>query len=167
MDGQKKWGITTQFNAVRDVHRVFNWAVQQQLLAKSPIQGMPRPQAQVAAKLMLPTRNTGLCAGGRQRRSSWCSSPFGKRELAPAKFEIFAGIKFAMTVGFSRSTRPRQKPINRGSFICRVVMQRIMQILRRNSKSPHVFVNCHGEPWTNERNPPSDATPVQKTGAAE
>jgi integrase len=44
IDSNKSWRPTTQFNAVRDAQRVFNWAVEQKLLPQNPIKGMKRPR---------------------------------------------------------------------------------------------------------------------------
>jgi integrase len=43
VDGQA-WNETSQYNAMRSVFRVFNWAVDEGLIEKNPFKGMKRPR---------------------------------------------------------------------------------------------------------------------------
>jgi integrase len=146
MDG-KSWGPTSQFNAVRTAQRVFNWAVEQKLLSQNPIKGMKRPR---------PASRDSYVSDEEFRALRRAASPpfrlflFALRQTGARPSEV-RELTWDQThddrwVLFKHKTADKtRKP---RVIHLTPVMCRLMQFLRRRSKSKYVFVNCHGRKWT-------------------
>jgi len=144
---KKKWGATSQYNAVRAAQRVFNWAVKQKLIAQNPTKGMERPRPKSRTSyvtkeefrllrraavpqfrlLLFALRQTGA-RPSEVRRLTWDQVREDRWVLAEHK-----------TVG--KTGKPRV-------IYLTPPMRRLMRILRRHTTNKHVFVNCHRRPWT-------------------
>jgi|LSQX01.2.fsa_nt_gb integrase len=143
----KPWNPTTQYNAVRGALRVFNWAVKQGLIEKSPLKGMERPRPK--------SRECYLTDAEFRLLRRAASRPFklflialrltGARPSEVRRLTWEQVRDDCWILGEHKTSGKVDKP--------RVVylphrMRVITAVLRRESTSKYVFVNCRGGQWT-------------------
>jgi integrase len=141
------WAGAQEYNARRYAFRYFSWAVREGLLRANPLSGMPRPRPLPRRRalgegeyltliratdsdlrpLLFALRQTG-------------ARPQELRELTwPQVRDDHLRLDDHKTVG--RTRKPR-------IIHLAPVVQRFLAVLRRRSRSDHVFLNGRGEPWT-------------------
>jgi integrase len=129
------------------LRRVFNWASEEGLIARNPIQGMkcPRPKSRNRALTDAEYRELLGAAHGPFRILLWSLRQTGARpaELRRLTWDQVHGTHLVLTV--HKTSQKTQKP--------RIIhltpaMQRLLVHLRSRSQSDHVYVNTRGKPWT-------------------
>jgi integrase len=144
----KAWGPTTQFNAVRDAQRVFNWAVKQKILDVSPLKGMERPR---------PKNREGFLKDEDFQTLLRAAAPpfklflFALRHTGARPAEV-RNLTWEQVHDDDRWVLKEHKTVGKTGkprVICLTPpMTKLMRALRKRSKSNHVFVNCRGGKWT-------------------
>jgi integrase len=142
-----KWGQTTERNARRSINRAFTWSVEQGLLTNNPLQGMKCPPAATRQRAMTEVEFRSMLRGS-------------KRDFKVLLFSLrMTGCrpKEARTLRWEQVFEDRwhleQHKTAHSTHKPRVIyltpaMRKLMAVLRRQSKSPYVFVNRRGEMWT-------------------
>jgi integrase len=141
------WAGAQEYNARRYAFRFFNWAATERMLATNPLAGMPRPKPLPRQRALGEDEYLALIRATDSdlrpllfalRRTG--ARPQELRELAwPQVRADHLRLDDHKTVGKVR--RPRVIHLA-------PVMQRFFAVLRRRSRSTHVFLNSRGEPWT-------------------
>lgn len=144
---ENKWTATTERNARRSVHRAFSWACEEGILSRNPLHGMKCPRARSRGRFM---------SEDEYRTALRNSKPDFKRLLFSLK-ETGCRPKEARELRWDQVREDRwvldehktvekvQKP--RVIYLT-APMRKLMDVLRRNSTSPHVFLNARKKPWT-------------------
>jgi len=144
---RKAWGPTSQFNAVRSVQRVFNWAVKEKRIQQNPVKGMERPRPK---SRMTYASDDEFQALRRAAVPAFRLFLFALRQTGARPSEV-RGLTWDQ-VHDDRWILPEHKTVGKTGkprvIHLTPVMQRLMRLLRRKSVSRYVFVNCHGEKWT-------------------
>ena len=147
IDGQDNWiSGHTRYNALGTVKRVFAWAVEQQLIGKSPVAGMKLPHRQ-------PRQDYMEEATYRRLRRAACRPLkyllFALRETGARPSELY-NLTWD-EVQQDRFVLHEHKTANKTGrarlIILSLLMQRLVASLREQASSEYVFVNTQGRPW--------------------
>jgi integrase len=144
---KKSWNETTQYNALRTVFRVFNWAKTQGLLWDNPLRGMERPRPKARPRCLTDEEYRRLLGGahGQFRILLFALRQTGARpsELCRLSWNQVQGNRCIYrdhkTAG--KTDKPR-------IIYLTSPMVRLLDLLRRTSTAQHVFLNKLGKPWT-------------------
>jgi integrase len=143
----KRWNDTTQYNAKRTVFRLFSWATEEGLLANNPIKKLRRDKPKSKRRCLTEAEYTSLLRGARRpfRIFLWSLMETGARpsELRRLKWTDVKGDRFEIKA--HKTAKKTGK--NRVIYLTKRMQRRVSQ-LRERSRSPYVFVNSRGEPWT-------------------
>lgn len=143
----KKWNDTSRYNARRFVFRAFSWAVGEGILEKNPLAGMkkgkPRPRKRALSdeEYLSMIRATDGCF----RAFLFALRQTGARpkELRTLKWEQVRGDRLVLWEHKTEEATDAPRVI-----YLNAPMQKMMEVLRRRSKSDFVFLNKRGRPWT-------------------
>ncbi len=143
----RSWNETSQYNGRRFVFRAFSWSVEEGILEKNPLLGMKRPKPRPRQRALSDDEYRALV-----RATDGCfrvflfalretgARPKEARELTWKQVRADRWVFWEHKTDES-TTKPRVVYLNEP-------MQKLMQVLRRRSKSMYVFVNSRGVPWT-------------------
>ena len=147
IDAQESWvSGDTRYNAVRTVKRVFNWAVEQQLIGKSPVAGLKLPRRQ-------PRRTYMRDETYRRVRRAACPPLkyllFALRETGARPSELY-NLTWE-EVHVDRFILHEHKTVHKTGrarvIVLTPLMQRLVALLREHADSEFVFVNTQGNSW--------------------
>jgi len=141
------WNDTTRYNAMRSVFRALNWAAGEGLIPGNPLKGMKRPRPKCRQRYLTEDEYSTLIQAtrGRFRTLLFALRQTGARPSEVCRLVwdqvhgdcwVLEAHKTADKVGKPRVIYLTPK------------MARLMRLLRRWSRSKHVFVNDRGRPWT-------------------
>ncbi len=147
IDDKKRWGSTTRYNGMRAVFRVFNWALDEGLIDQNPLRGMKRPKPNRRSRYMTDAELSSLMqnAAPAFRRFLYALDQTGARpsELRALRWSQWRGDRFVLadhkTAG--KTGKPRVIYLN-------AAMRALVPKLDADAKSPYVFTNVYGKPWT-------------------
>lgn len=148
LDGKKRWGETTRSNASRCVKRVFNWAVDQQILAKNPVVNLKTGRGRNRIQPMLEDNYLKLkrAASPELKLLLFVLKQTGARPIEI--YNLTWDEVSAETFCIKDHKTARTKGSPRTIYLSRA-MQRLMPRLQMKRKSgcEHVFLNTRGKPW--------------------
>jgi integrase len=145
---KERWGQTTQYNARRSIFRFFSWATEEGILPKNPLQKMKRLKPDPRNRAMTHDEFRKLMRG----EPKTCFKTFlyalwatgcRPKEARTLKWELVKEDRWVLPKHKTSSKTKKPRVI-----YLTASMQKLMSVLRRNSSSEYVFLNCYGEPWT-------------------
>jgi integrase len=143
----QNWNETSQYNGRRFVFRAFNWATDEGLLQRNPLQGMPRPKPKPRKRALKPEEFRALLAGARGpfKVFLFALRQTGARpkELRDLQWDHVRSDRWVLAEHKTDKSSDAPRTIHLTPAI-----QNLMAVLRRRSQSQHVFVNHRGAPWT-------------------
>jgi len=147
IDSQATWKSSeTRYNGIRNAKRVFSWAVEQQLIGKSPIAGMKLPRRR-------PRQTYMKDAIYRRLRREACQPLryllFGLRQTGARPSEIYNVTwgEFHQDRFILHEHKTIHKTGQARVIYLSLLMQRLVESLRETSTCDNVFVNTRGKPW--------------------
>lgn len=151
VDSKRTWrSSNSKYNAVRIAKRVFSWAVEQQLVDNSPLQGMraPTPESRNDSMDEAVYRSLRRAAPRPLKCVLFALRQTGARpsEICQLTWDQVLGDRCVITKHKTagKTGRPRVIYLSRN-------MRRLLRILRqRRGEATFVFLNCEGEPWNTD-----------------
>ena len=143
----RDWGEGTVYNGRRTAFRVFSWACEEGMLERNPLKGMKRPKPQPRQRALADDEYKAMI---RATDSDFRLLLFALRETGARPKEVreltWDQVREDRWVLKEHKTAKKtRKP--RIIYLTKP-MQKLMPVLRRRSKSKHVFLNSRGGPWT-------------------
>jgi integrase len=147
LDERKKWNVTTRYNAIRSVLRVFNWAREEGLIAENPLHGMKRPKPNRRSRYLTDDEFAALMreAGPAFRQFLRAMDQTGARpsELRTARWDDWQGDRLVLEQHKTAKKIGKPRVIYLNS-----TMQKTLAEMKRDSRTSHIFTNTRGRPWT-------------------
>lgn len=141
------WNATSQYNGRRSAFRALNWAADEELIPKNPLQGLKRPKPKPRQRAMTKAEYRALLAAatGPFKTFLFALRQTGARpkELRDLKWHEVRRDRWVLPEHKTSATSDEPRTIH-----LTPPMQKLMSVLRRHNHSEHVFLNCRGRPWT-------------------
>jgi integrase len=144
---EKGWKQTTERNARRSVYRAFSWACEEGVLTRNPLQGMRCPRAKPRGRFMSDAEYRTLlkhsAADFKLLLFSLKETGCRPKEARTLRWENVREDRWVLDE--HKTSYKVDKP--RVIYLT-AAMRKLMNVLRRRSTSPHVFLNSRNKPWT-------------------
>ena len=141
------WGPTTEYNARRSVRRAFSWACDQGILIANPLRAMKCPKGKTRERVLTDDEYRILLKNSRR---DFKILLFALKETGCRPKE--ARLLTWDQVREDRWILTKHKTVHKTGkpriIYLTKPMQKLMQLLRKESTSDYVFLNSRGEPWT-------------------
>lgn len=150
VDGKREngeWGESTVYNARRIAFRVFSWATEEGMIDANPLKGMKRPRPAPRQRALSEEEFDLLYehAGGPFRDFLLALHDTGARPKELREL-IWDQVKEDRLI-LEKNKTGHQTGKARVIFLTPRVRE-LLARLRGKSRSPYVFLNYHGRPWT-------------------
>ena len=148
---KKTWGPTTRNRVIGEVKQVFNWSVDQGLIASNPIRSMKKPTANRRERILSSDERAKIFATVKDQAfrdflvalQETGARPGEIRQVTAANVDLANGIWVLPKHKTSKKTgRPRV------IYLTPTIREMTKRLVARFPAGP-IFRNFYGEPWSN------------------
>jgi len=141
------WTQTTERNARRSIYRAFSWACEEGILTRNPLQGMKCPRAKARSRFMSDGEYRTLL---KHSDSDFKTLLFALKETGcrPKEARVLRWDQVRDDRWVLEEHKTAYKVEKPRVIYLTTPMRKMMDVLRRRSTSPQVFLNSRRKPWT-------------------